>query len=62
MTWRIIRQTPAQGGKPARNIPSGSNIYDRKNAEAIAAKLEGWAADGDGAKFIVEEEEKKNEQ
>jgi hypothetical protein len=61
MTWRIIRKTPARGDKPARDIGAGCNIFDRETAEEIAAKLEGWAADFDGAKFIVEEEEKKSE-
>jgi hypothetical protein len=58
MTYKIIRQTPAQGDKPARDIPSGRNIIEKKDAEAIAAKLEGWAADHDAAKFVVVEEEK----
>jgi hypothetical protein len=58
MTYKIIRQTPAQGDKPARDIPSGRNIIEKKDAEAIAAKLEGWAEAHDAAKFIVVEEEK----
>ena len=57
MTWRVIRKTPAQGDVPARDVPAGSNIYSRETAEEIAAKMESWAAAGDGAKFVVEEEE-----
>ena len=58
MTYKIIRQTPARGDVPARDIPSGRNIIEKTDAEAIAAKLEGWAATHDAAKFIVVEEEK----
>ena len=60
MTYKIIRQTPARGDKPARDIPAGYNIIDKNDAEAIAAKLEGWAATYDAAKFIVVEEEKSD--
>ena len=59
MTWRIIRQTPARGAQPARDILAGSNIFARDRAEEIATKLEGWAADFDGAKFVIEEEKKE---
>jgi hypothetical protein len=55
MTWRIIRKTAA------RDVAAGSNIYSREDAQAIAAKMERWAAEGDGAKFVVEEEEKEKE-
>jgi hypothetical protein len=58
MTYKIIRQTPPRGDVPARDIPSGRNILDKNDAEAIAAKLEGWAEAHDAAKFIVVEEEK----
>lgn len=61
MTWRIIRKSPARGDNPAEDIGSGSNIFDKETAEKIAQKLEGWAADFDGAKFVVEEEEKKGD-
>jgi hypothetical protein len=59
MTWKVIRKTPARGEIPARDIPSGSNIYSREDAQEIAAKMESWAAAGDGAKFAVEEEPRK---
>jgi hypothetical protein len=58
MTYKIIRQTPARGDQPARDIPAGHNIIDKSDAEAIAAKLEDWASTYDAAKFIVVEEEK----
>jgi hypothetical protein len=59
MTWKVIRKTPARGKTPARDVPSGSNIYSREDAQEIAAKMESWAAAGDGAKFVVEEEPRK---
>jgi hypothetical protein len=58
MTYKIIRQTPARGDQPARDIPSGSNILDKSDAEKIAEKLEGWASTYDAATFVVVEEEK----
>lgn len=58
MTYKIIRQTPARDGKPARDVPSGCNIICKDYAHEIAAKLEGWASTYDGAKFIVVEEDK----
>lgn len=61
MTWRIIRKTPARGDTPARDIKAGSNIFARERAEEIASQLEEWAAAFDGAKFVIEEEEKKDE-
>lgn len=63
MNWRIIRQTPARGDKPARDIAFASNIMDRGRAERIAAEYEALAADFDGAKFVVCEDIKteKNE-
>lgn len=57
MGWKIIRRTPADKNNPARDIPSVSNIFLKKDAEEIAARYESWAAAGDGAKFIVVEEE-----
>lgn len=59
MTWKIIRKTPATADKPERDIPAASNIYSKDDAEEIAARYESWAASGDGAKFVVEEEEPK---
>jgi hypothetical protein len=58
MTYKIVRQTPARGDQPARDIPAGCNILDKNDAEKIAAKLEDWASTYDAAKFIVVEEEK----
>ena len=52
MTWKIIR-------KDKNGTTSfGSNIIDRKYAEEIAKKFEGYA--GAGVEFAIEEEEKKN--
>jgi len=59
MTWRVIRQTPARGSRPEKLDLAGSNIFARERAEEIAAKLESWAADFDGAKFVIEEEKKE---
>ena len=61
MNWRIIRQTPARGDKPARDIPFASNIIERERAESIAKEYEALAKDFDGAKFIVCEDDKKEE-
>lgn len=57
MTWRVIRETPARGDKPAQDSNAGMNIYSRETAELIVEKYREWGVDSK-TKFRIEEETK----